>query len=161
MNLRPKFLLRIAGFLVFFVAIAHTIDYFIEKETVHMGEQIVLRDTGHHKLVQYILSNRTLDNFYEGLNLDFSITLVIFAALLWLIGNSANKYSVFCTTLLWPVLICIIGFAIIGFVYFYYYLAACNLLAGLFIIAAIFQLRKLSPINSVYEESNGHRRHIF
>lgn len=146
--MRPKLLLRIAAFFTLFVAVGHTIGNCTRKATTDAGQQEVIKKMESFKF-DFNGSVRSWDNFYEGLSLDTSITLVVFTVLLWLIAGSANKYPVFCTSLLWAILVCFIGFTITGFMYFFIVPAICTLLASLLVIAAIFQLRKLSPINSV------------
>lgn len=146
--MRPKLLLRIAAFLILFVAVGHTLGNCTRKATTDTQQQEVFKKMEDVKF-DFGGSMRSWDNFYDGMSLDVSLTLLVFTALLWLISGSANKYPVFCTSLLWPSLICFIGFTVIGFMYFFIVPAASTLLASLLVTTSIFQLRKLSPINSV------------
>jgi len=146
--MRPKLLLRIAAFFILFVAVGHTIGNCTRKATTDARQQEIFKKMADYKF-DFGGSMRSWDNFYEGMTLDVSLTLVIFTVLLWLISGSAHKYPVFCTSLLWAMLTCFIGFTIIGFLYFFVVPATCTLIASLLLIVVIFQLRKLSPINSV------------
>jgi len=146
--MRPKLLLRIAAFFILFVAVGHTIGNCTRKATTDARQQDIFKKMADYKF-DFNGSMRSWDNFYDGMSLDVSLTLVIFTVLLWLISGSVNKYPVFCTSLLWAILACFIGFTIIGFLYFFIVPATCTFIASLLVIIVIFQLRKLSPINSV------------
>jgi archaellum biogenesis protein FlaJ (TadC family) len=146
--MRPKLLLRISAFFTLFVAVGHTLGNYTRKATTDARQQEIFKKMADYKF-NFGGSMRSWDNFYDGMSLDVSFALVTFTVLLWLISGSANKYPVFCTSLLWVILVCFIGFTILGFMYFFIVPAVCTLLASVLMAAAIYQLRKLSPINSV------------
>src|ERR1700743_1621609 len=107
--MQPKLLLRIAAFLILFVAVGHTIGNCTRKSTTGTRQLEVFKKMEDVKF-DFAGSTRSWDNFYDGMSLDVSITLVVFTVLLWLIAGSAKKYPVFCTSLLWPTLVCFVGF---------------------------------------------------
>jgi hypothetical protein len=146
--MQPKLLLRIAAFFILFVAVGHTLGNCTRKATTDARQQEIFKQMADYRF-DFGGSMRSWDNFYDGMSLDVSLTLVIFTVLLWLISGPVNKYPVFCTSLLWAILACFTGFTIIGFMYFFIVPAICTLIASLLVTIVIFQLRKLSPINSV------------
>jgi len=146
--MQPKLLLRISAFFTLFVAVGHTLGNCTRKATTDAHQQEIFKKMEGYKF-NFGGSMRSWDNFYDGMSLDVSVTLAVFTVLLWLISGSAKKYPVFCTSLLWTILACFVGLTIIGFMYFFVVPATCTLIASLLILVVIFQLRKLSPINSV------------
>jgi hypothetical protein len=146
--MKPRILLRVAAFFTLFVAVGHTVGHFTRKITTDQTDKEVIRQMETHKFYFYGFM-RSWDNFYEGLGLDVSITLLILTVLLWIIGNSTHRYPLFCFKLLWPVLICFIGFTITGFLYFFLVPAICTLVASVLVMMAMLQLRRQVSIKNV------------
>lgn len=146
--MKPRILLRIAAFFTFAVAVGHTIGHFTRKMTTDPTDKQVINQMEIHKF-NFNGAMRSWDDFYEGLSLDISLTLVILTVLLWIIGNSTHRYPLFCFKLLWPVLVCFIGFTITGFLYFFLVPAICTLVASVMVMVAMFQLRRQVNIRNV------------
>ena len=145
--MQPKLLLRIAACCIFFVAVGHTIGNWTRKQTTDPQQQEVFKKMESYKF-DFNGSIRSWDNFYDGMSIDVSITLVVFTVLLWKISGAANTYPEFCTKLLWPVLACFVLFTITGFMYFFIVPAISTLLACIFIIIAMFQLKTISKLST-------------
>lgn len=139
--MKVKLLLRIASACLLFFAIGHTVGHIARKSSADTIAQEVFRKMEDYKFpigTQF----RSYDEFYNGMSINLIITLVSLAVLIWLISNSAKSAPKTCYTLLWPVLIMVIGFAITGFIFFFLVPAVTCVAASFLIIMALNSLHK-------------------
>lgn len=141
--MKPKLLLRIASLLTLFIAIVHIMEYISRKVTTDPTGIAVIRQMETYKF-NFNGSVRSLDNFYEGLSLNLSLVLIIFAVIFAMLSVIAKKHHKVCYNMLWPYLICNIGFAITGFRYFFIVPGITFAAICLVIIYAMFQLHQHS-----------------
>jgi hypothetical protein len=139
--MNTKLLLRIASGLTLFFATGHSVGHFTRKSHMEPEAQAVFKAMEGYKFPigsQF----RTYDEFFDGMSLNLTISLVAFMILLWMLSNIANEFPKVCNTLIWPVLIGMIGFTITGFVYFFFVPAITCLLISMLLLASMFMLKK-------------------
>jgi hypothetical protein len=139
--MKVKLLLRIASACVLFFAAGHLVGHLTRKSTTDPTRQEVFKQMEEVKFpigTQF----RSYDEFFNGMSINFSIALASLAILLWLISNSASSAPKTCYLLLWPVLICLVGFAITGFIFFFLVPAVTCVAASFLILMAINSLHK-------------------
>src|ERR1700754_1231386 len=135
-----KILLRITVFVTLFYAFGHIMGHFTRKETTDPIDKEVIRQMEQYKF-NVNGSMRSWDNFYEALSLDSALVLVVFAIIFWMLSGMAEKYTRVVYTLLWPILICFIGFTITHFLYVFMIPTVTSLVTCILVIAAMIQIR--------------------
>ncbi|HEY8937157.1 MAG TPA: hypothetical protein VIM65_18150 [Cyclobacteriaceae bacterium] len=140
--MKAKLLLRFASACIIFFAAGHTLGHFTRKKSPEPQIQEVFKQM---ETVQVPLGGqlRTYDEFYNGMSLNLSITLVAFAFLLWFISSASTHAPKTSYILLWPILFCIVGFAVTGFIYFFLVPAITCVVASILILMAINSLHQL------------------
>jgi ABC-type proline/glycine betaine transport system permease subunit len=139
--MKPKILLRITVFVTLFYAFGHIMGHLTRKETTDPVNKEVIRQMEQYKF-NVNGSMRSWDNFYEALSLDSALVLVVFAIIFWILSGIADKHQSVVYKLLWPILICFIGFTITHFLYVFMIPTVMSLITCILIIATIIQLRR-------------------
>ncbi|MES2274877.1 MAG: hypothetical protein V4592_02565 [Bacteroidota bacterium] len=139
--MKPKTLLRIAVFVTLFYAFGHVMGHLTRKQTTDPVNKEVIRQMEQYKF-NVNGSMRSWDNFYEALSLDSGLVLVVFAIIFWMLSGMAEKYPRVVYQLLWPILICFIGFTITHFLYVFMIPTVISLITCIMIIAAMIQIRR-------------------
>jgi hypothetical protein len=139
--MKPKVSLRIVALLTLLVAAGHTIGHFTRKITTDIAGVQVIKQMEQYKF-NFNGSMRSWDNFYEGLSLDVALILFIFTIIFSMLAGIVKKHPKVCYNMLWPYLICYVGFTITGFCYFFIIPAITTLIICLLIIFTMWQLRK-------------------
>ncbi|HTJ48498.1 MAG TPA: hypothetical protein VL443_03510 [Cyclobacteriaceae bacterium] len=139
--MKAKMLLRFASACIIFFAAGHTMGHITRKKSTEPQVQEVFKqmETVH---VPIGGQSRSYDEFYNGMSINLIITLVAFAFILWFISNASIHAPRTSYILLWPILFCIVGFAITGFVYFFLVPAITCVVASILILMAINSLHK-------------------
>ncbi len=141
--MKPKLLLRITSLLTLFIAIGHIMGHITRKVTTVPAGKEVIRQMESYKF-NFNGSMRSWDNFYEGLSLDVSLVLIIFAVIFSMLSVIAKKHHKMCYNMLWPYLVVNIGFAITSFKYFFIVPGITFVVICLLLIYAMLQLRQHS-----------------
>jgi drug/metabolite transporter (DMT)-like permease len=139
--MKPKITLRITVFVTLFYAFGHIMGHLTRKQTTDPVNKEVIRQMEQYKF-NVNGSMRSWDNFYEALSLDSAIVLVVFALIFWLLSGMSEKYPRVVYQLLWPILLCFIGFTITHFLYVFMIPTVTSLITCILIIAAMIPLRK-------------------
>jgi len=139
--MKPKLWLRVVAFLTLLVAVGQTIGYFTRKVTNDHANIAVISHMEQYKF-NFHGSMRSWDNFYEGLSLDVSLVLFVFTAVFSILAGVSKKHPKVCYNMLWPFLICYIGFTVTGFMYFFVVPAVSTLICTILIIVTLIQLRR-------------------
>lgn len=139
--MKPRILLRITVVLTLFYAFGHVMGHLTRKETSDPVNKEVIRQMEQNKF-SVNGSMRSWDDFYEALSLDSALVLLVFAVIFWMLSGMVEKYPRVVYNLLWPILICLIGFSITNFLYVFMIPTATSLITCIVIITALIQLRK-------------------
>ena len=139
--MKPKILLRITVFVTIFYAFGHIMGHLTRKQTADPVDKEVIRQMEQYKF-NVNGSMRSWDNFYEALSLDSALVLVVFAIIFWMLSGMVEKYPRVVYNLLWPILICFIGFTITHYLYVFMIPTVISLITCIVIIAAMIQLRR-------------------
>jgi hypothetical protein len=139
--MKAKMLLRFASACIIFFAAGHTMGHITRKKSTEPQVQEVIKQM---ETVQVPIGGqlRSYDEFYSGMSLNLTITLIAFAFILWFISDASSHAPRTSYILLWPILFCIAGFAITGFIYFFLVPAITCVVAGVLILMAINSLHK-------------------
>lgn len=139
--MKVKLLLRVASSCVLFFALGHLVGHLTRKSSPDPKLQEVFRQMEEVKFpigTQF----RSYDEFFNGMSINLSITLAAIAVLLWMISNAASSAPKTCYMLLWPILLCLVGFAITGFVFFFLVPAVTCVAVSVLILMALNSLHK-------------------
>ena len=139
--MKPKILLRIAVFVTLFYAFGHIMGHLTRKQTTDPSGKEVIRQMEQYKFNAngYM---RSWDDFYEALSLDSVIVLVGFAIICWMFSGMVEKYPRIVYKLLWPILICFIGFTVTDYLYVFMIPTVTSLIICIVIIVAMIQIHK-------------------
>lgn len=140
--MKPKILLRITVFVTLFYAFGHIMGHLTRKQTTDPVDKEVIRQMETYKF-DVGGSMRSWDNFYEALSLDSALVLVVFAVIFWILSGISVKYPGVVYKLLWPILICFIGFTITHYLYVFMIPTVMSLIVCILITVVLLQLRKL------------------
>jgi hypothetical protein len=132
----PKLLLRIAAGCVLFFAFGHTIGH-TTRHQAEGAQQTVVQTMSDVKF-DFFGNTTSYDGMYNGLSLNLIFTLIAFAVILWVAPNLANEKPKVTARLVVPVALCVFGFAVTSFLYFFLVPAiTCFVAAVLIGIAAV------------------------
>lgn len=141
--MKPKILIRIASVLMLIFALGHSIGHFTRYNTTDIRAINTITSMQMTKIPMEGV-DKTYDQFYSGMSLNLSITLIAFAILLWLLSNLVQSNPKIVRRLLIPIFLCAFGFSITGFVYFFPAPTLISCLGALSILTSVFLLRKES-----------------
>lgn len=139
--MNTKRVLRIAAGCLLFFALGHTIGH-MSRHNVTDPKAVEVQKAMMENKFNMFGKLRSYDENYTGMSLNLIFTLLAFVILLWLISALANENPLLAIKLLIPVLICVAGFTITGFMYFFLLPALTCLLATVLLTIALIQLHK-------------------
>ncbi len=139
--MKPKILLRVTVFVTLFYAFGHVIGHLTRKQTTDPVDKEVIRQMEQYKF-NVNGAMRSWDDFYVALSLDSALVLVVFASIFWMLSGMVEKYSSVVYILLWPILMCLIGFTITDFLYVFMIPTVTSLIICILIIAVMIQVRR-------------------
>jgi hypothetical protein len=139
--MKPKILLRITFFVTLFYAFGHIMGHLTRKQTTDPVDKEVIRQMEQYKF-NVNGSMRSWDNFYEALSLDSALVLVVFTIIFWILSGIVEKHPSIVYKLLWPILLCFIGFTITHFLYVFMIPTVMSLIICIGIITTMIQIRK-------------------
>lgn len=131
-----------SGCLLFF-AFGHTVGHFTRHHVTDPKAKEVLRAMSENKFDMFG-QMRSYDENYTGMSLNLIFTLLALAVILWLVSGQAQKHPSLVRNLLIPVVLCVAGFSITGFLYFFPVPAVTCLVAAVLLLVSILQLSRMS-----------------
>ncbi len=137
--MKPKLLLRVAAGCLLFFAFGHSMGHFNRHHVTDPKAKEVLQQMIEHKFDMFG-QLRSYDENYTGMSLNLIFTLLALAAVLWLLSTHTEKQPVLVKQVLVPLTLCILGFSVTSFLYFFPVPAVTCLVAAVLIAAAIFKL---------------------
>jgi len=137
----PKLLLRIAAGCLLFFALGHSVGHFTRHNVEDPKAKEVLRQMIENKFDMFG-QLRSYDENYTGMSLNLIFTLLALASILWILSSYTEQNSVLVKKILIPITLCIFGFSVTSFVYFFPVPAVSCLLASFSMVFAITKLNK-------------------
>jgi hypothetical protein len=130
--MKSKILLRIAFGVIIFHLLGHTVGHFTWKETDDAVMAEIIRSMDEHQF-EFMGKMQSIGGNHEGYSFLFGITMIMFAALTWMISGKIET-----THELNPVLVVMgIALALFGItelVYFFPLAGGSSLLAGILLL---------------------------
>jgi 4-amino-4-deoxy-L-arabinose transferase-like glycosyltransferase len=139
-TMKSKLLIRIASGLLLFFALGHSIGHFTRHSTPDPKAQAVLKEMSDNKFDMFG-SLRSYDENYTGMSLNLIFTLLTLAFVLWILSSRVEENQKLVRALLLPIGLCVAGFCITSFLFFFVVPAVTCLLAAFILIYAYLQLR--------------------
>ena len=136
---KPKLLIRIAAGCMLFFAIGHSLGHFTRYDVTDQKEKAVLQMMIDNKF-NLFGQTTSYDRMYTGISLDMVFTLIAFTIILWHISTVSKDNKKLAIKLLLPVTLCIFGFSITSFLFFFPVPAITCLVAGLLSTFALIKL---------------------
>lgn len=137
--MKPQLLLKIATGCLLFFAFGHSIGHFTRHNVNDPKAKEVLQHMAENKFDMFG-ELRSYDENYTGMSLNLIFTLLAFASILWLLSAQTEKHPQIVKTILVPITICILGFSLTSFRYFFNMPAITCLLTTILTSWAIFRL---------------------
>jgi len=138
--MKPKLLIQLAAGCILFFAFGHTIGHFTRHSVDNAQAQEVLNAMTSHKFNMFG-QMRSYDENYTGMSFNLIITLITFTLLLALLSSWSNKYPLVVRQILIPISVCLMGFAITSFLFFFPLPGITCCIAACLLAIAIFKLR--------------------
>jgi hypothetical protein len=134
----PKLLIRIAAGLVLFFAFGHTVGHTTRHQAEGAQQTVVtmMQDVRF----DFFRNTTSYDGMYNGMSLNLIFTLIAFALVLWFVSNVTNEKPKLALQIVLPIALCVFGFAVTSFLYFFLVPAVTCLLASLALTFAALQL---------------------
>lgn len=139
--MKPKILLRVASGCLLFFATGHSMGHFKRHEVTDPVAKEVLRQMTENKFDMFG-QLRSYDENYTGMSLNLIFTLLAMAAVLWILAGYAEKHAAPVKQVLVPLGLCVLGFSVTSFLYFFPVPAVTCLLASVCITAAVLKLKE-------------------
>jgi hypothetical protein len=135
-----KLLIRIAAGSMLFFALGHTMGHFTRRE---------VDDPKAKEVIQVMIDNKfdlfghttSYDQTYTGMSLNLIFTLIAFVLILWYISNITKDNKKLAIKLLLPVTLCVFGFSVTSFLYFFPVPGITCLVTGVLSTIALIKLR--------------------
>jgi hypothetical protein len=133
-----KVLMRIAAGFVLFFAVGHTVGHLNRYQVSDTQGKEVLRAMREYQFDMFG-QPRSYDENYTGMSLNLILTLLTFVTILWLnAGNNETR----ALQVNGAVGVCLLGFSVTGFLYFFPLPAITCLIAAVLIFISIAKQRK-------------------
>lgn len=137
--MKPKILLKIAAGCLMFFALGHSMGHATRHDVSDPKAKAVLQQMMENKFDMFG-QMRSYDENYTGMSLNLICTLLALVSILWILSAQTEKQASLVRNILIPIAICILGFSITSFLYFFMMPAVTCLLAFMLIIFSIFKL---------------------
>lgn len=132
-------LVKMAAGCMLFFALGHSIGHFTRHQTPDPQAQAILRQMIEYKFDMFGQLH-SYDENYTGMSLNLIFTLLAFSAVLIILSKHLDQARVLSQTLLVVMGLCIAGFGITSFMYFFLVPALSCMLACICILLAIRRL---------------------
>lgn len=136
----PKLLLRISAACLLFFAAGHSLGHFDRHNVSDPKAREVLKVMKENRFDMFG-QMRTYDESYEGMSLNLIFTLVALAIILWLLSNYTKNQPSFVKQLLIPIALCVMGFGITSWLFFFPAPAITCFIAALLMFFSVLRLR--------------------
>ena len=143
--MKAKILLRLSAACLLFFAAGHSIGHFSRHNVTDPKAREILKLMAENKFDMFG-KMRSYDENYTGMSLNLIFTLLALAAILWLISGITEKQPQFARNLLVPIALCVFGFSITSYLFFFTMPAVTCLLASMLIALSIYKLREINTI---------------
>lgn len=137
----PKFFLRLAVGCLLFFALGHSIGHFTRHNVSDPKAKEILRQMSENKFDMFG-QMRSYDENYTGMSFNLILTLLTFAVVISLLTSQTEKYPLLIRNILIPISVCLLGFSVTSFIYFFYIPAVTSMLAYIFVTLSILSLNK-------------------
>lgn len=137
--MKPKLLLRIATGCMLFFAFGHSIGHFTRHNVNDPKAKEVLQQMTDNKFDMFG-QLRSYDENYTGMSFNLIFTLLAIASILWIISAQTEKNPQIVKNILVPITICVFGFSVTSFLYFFTMPAITCLLTSILTTWTIFKL---------------------
>ncbi|MCX7928955.1 MAG: hypothetical protein N2558_04740 [Patescibacteria group bacterium] len=137
----PKFFLRLSVGCLLFFALGHSIGHFTRHNVSDPKAKEILRQMSENKFDMFG-QMRSYDENYTGMSFNLILTLLTFAVVISLLTSQTEKYPRFIRNILIPISVCLLGFSVTSFIYFFYIPAVTSMLAYIFVTLSILSLSK-------------------
>lgn len=138
--MKPKLLIRIAAGCMLFFAFGHSMGHFTRHEVTTQTEKDVLKIMSENKF-DLFGHTTSYDGMYTGISLDLIFTLLAFTIILWLISTISTTDKKTAFNLLLPLTLCVLGFSVTGFLFFFPVPAITCLVTVLLSVVALIKLK--------------------
>jgi len=136
-----KILLRVAAGCLLFFAAGHSVGHFTRHDVNDPKAREVLQIMTENKFDMFG-QMRSYDENYTGMSLNLIFILFSFSVILWLMSGYTKENKQLVSNLLIPILVCVAGFTITGYLYFFIVPSITCLLASIFILLSIILLKR-------------------
>lgn len=137
--MKTKILLRIAAGCLLFFSLGHSIGHFTRHNVTDPKAKEVLQLMTENKFDMFG-QVRSYDDNYTGMSFNLIFTLIAFLIVIWLLSNQVDNQPKFIRNLLIPIAICVLGFSITSFMYFFPLPAITCLIATILMTVSIIKL---------------------
>ncbi|CAG5006238.1 hypothetical protein DYBT9275_03767 [Dyadobacter sp. CECT 9275] len=140
--IKPATLLRIAAGCLLFFAVGHSAGHLARHRVTDPKAKEVIRYMTENKFDMFG-QMRSYDENYTGMSFNLILTLLCLACILWILSFQAEKQPVLTRNILIPVTICILGFGVTSFLYFFMLPALTCLAASVSMLLCIVYLSRI------------------
>lgn len=140
--MKPKLLIRLAACCLMFFALGHSIGHFTRHTTSDPKAQEVLHIMAVNKFDMFG-QMRSYDENYTGMSTNLILNLLAFIIILWSVSGVTSENKKLAISVLIPVSLCVLGYSITGFLYFFTLPAVTCLLATIFLSLSVYKLVRL------------------
>lgn len=137
--MKPKLLLRIATGCLLFFALGHSFGHFTRHDVQDPKAKEVLKQMTENKFDMFG-QLRSYDENYTGMSFNLIFTLLTLASVLWILSSQTEKQPLLAKSILVPLTICVFGYSVTSFLYFFTMPAITCLVAGTLTTISIFKL---------------------
>lgn len=135
-----KLLLRIAAACLWFFAFGHTIGHITRKDTNDENARKVLQLMSETKFDMFG-QMRSYDENYTGMSLNLIVTLITLGILLWNLSVLEIENQKRMSVSILILILCMVGFSVTSFLYFFPLPAVSCLLAAIATGVAFFRIK--------------------
>ncbi len=136
----PKLLIRIAAGCVLFFAVGHSIGHATRKASQEPGALAVYKVMEEYKF-PIGPQMRSYDEFYTGMSLNLTITLLVMTVVLWILSGQADAHHKLTRALLLPLVALFAGFTATSALYFFVVPMVTCAVSTILLTAAWLRLR--------------------
>src|SRR4051794_26120971 len=129
--MKPKLLLRIATGCLLFFALGHSVGHFTRHDVSDPKAREVLRQMTENKFDMFG-QLRSFDENYTGMSLNLIFTLLAMASVVWILSTHTETQPKLTRNILIPITLCVFGFCVTSFLYFFTMPAITCLLTSVF-----------------------------
>jgi hypothetical protein len=120
--------------------VGHTFGALSWKNTADPLKQQVINSMVEHKFL-FMGANRSMSNTMDGYGFAAILALLLFSIILWVLSDSAVQNPRLVKKLLIPISIILLAWGIIELIFFFPFAASFTLLAMVFTVISIFQIK--------------------